>query len=315
MSLSVLSLLLLSPALHSTQDAAPSGARIVVQPPSLELQVGDTANLTASVVGSDGQPLDEEVFFFSRARRSVTIDRAGKVEALAPGQFTIVARTRRRGATAEGQESRVSLGDRLTAEVPVTIMPPPLVALTVIAPEERLYAGTEVDLQVRGTDDRGAERAVASLYLVSSAPQVATITSFGRLELRSPGSFTVTAEAEGVKSALDMQVHANPVVSIDLQVDSDEGRTGDVLHFTSLARDLNGSPITEVPVTLSFTARLDDDLGPAASGQIEPDGRFVAEAPGTYTIMATCGSNIAHKSVRIAPRNVGGQLEMGVGFL
>lgn len=310
MSLSALSLLLLSPALLPAQDATPPAARIVIQPPSLELQVGETATLEASVIGADGQTLDEEVFFFSRARRSVTIDREGKVEAVAPGQFTIVARTRRRGATAEGQEGRISLGERLTAEVSVTVLPPPLVELTVIAPEGRLFAGTEVDLQVRGTDDRGAERAVPGLSIASSDRSVAEFNSFGQLELRGPGRFTATAEAEGVKTSLGMQVHANPVASLDLLVDSEEARTGDVLHFAPFARNRHGSPVTDVPVTLSFTARLDDDLGPAASGQIEPDGRFVAETPGIYTIVATCGSNTARKSVHIVPRNVGGKLKL-----
>lgn len=310
MSLSVLSLLLLAPALPLAQDATPPTARIVIQPPSLELQVGETATLEASVIGADGQTLDEEVFFFSRARRSVTVDREGKVEALAPGQFTIVARTRRQRGTGEGQEGRVSLGERLTTEVSVTIHPPPLVGLTLTAPEGSLYAGTEVDLSVRGMDDRGAPRDVSDVSLVSSNPSVATISPFGQLELHGPGALTVTAEAEGIKSSLDLQVQANPVASLALLVDSDEARTGDVLHFAPLARNRHGSPVTDVPVTLSFTARLDDDLGPAASGQIEPDGRFVAETPGIYTIVATCGANTARKSVRIVPRNVGGKLKL-----
>ena len=82
MSLSALSLLLPSPTLVPVQDPPPPAARIVIQPPSLELQIGETATLEASVIGADGQTLDEEVFFFSRARRSVTVDREGKVEAV-----------------------------------------------------------------------------------------------------------------------------------------------------------------------------------------------------------------------------------------
>lgn len=310
MSRYTLSLLLLLSGLSAAQDPKPSTARIVVQPSSLELQVGDTATLKAQVLGAEGEVLDEEIFFFSRGRRSVTVDSEGNVEALAPGTFTIVARTRRRGATAEGQESRVSLGERLTAEVTVTVLPPPLVELAIVAPAGRLYAGTEVDFQVRGTDDRGVSRVVTGLSLASSTPSVATFTPFGQLELHAPGRFTATAEAEGVRNSLDMQVHANPVASLSLRVDADEVRTGDVLHFSPVARDRHGSPVTEVPVALSFTARPDDDLGPAASGQIEQDGRFVAETPGIYTITATCGANVARKSVRIVPRNVGAKLKL-----
>ena len=51
-------------------------------------------------------------------------------------------------------------------------------------------------------------------------------------------------------------------------------------------------------------ARPDDTLGQAATGQIEQDGRFVAEKPGIYTVVATCGTAVARRTVRADPRNV-----------
>ncbi len=310
MSLSALCLCLSLSGLSIAQDPKPTGERIVVEPASLKLEVGESASLKARVVDGNGQTVEGEVFFFSRGRRSVTIDDDGTVEALAPGNFTIVARTRRRGSTGEGQESRSLLGERLTAEIPVTVLPPPLVGMTIVLPEGRLYAGTAVPIRVEGVDDRGAARGVDELVLTSSDPAVGMITPFGQLELLSPGRFTAAAKAEGVLSTEDLEVLANPVASLALEADADEARTGDVLHFSPVARDVNGSPVAGVPVRLSLAVRPDDDLGSAATGQIEQDGRFVAEAPGIYTITATCGGTTARKSVRIVPRDVGRELEL-----
>jgi hypothetical protein len=72
--------------------------------------------------------------------------------------------------------------------------------------------------------------------------------------------------------------------------------------------------VEDVPIQLSLVARLDDNLAPAASGQITQDGRFVAEAPGVYTVVATSGNAVARRSVRAVPRNVQRELvAMGHG--
>ena len=50
-------------------------------------------------------------------------------------------------------------------------------------------------------------------------------------------------------------------------------------------------------------------MGAGAPAQILPDGRFVAEQPGLYTVLVTSGDHLARTTVRIAPRNVAGALE------
>ena len=291
-------------------EEAPPERKLEVEPTQLELQVGDKAKLVARVVDGEGQVLEEEVFFFSRGRRSVTVDKEGNVEALAPGSFTIVVRTRRARRSDNDQQSRALLGERLTATVSVTILPPPLERIELAEPVEGVFAGTSSTLIVSAFDVNGGARPEAAVKLTSSDPRVASFDPFGQLLAHAPGTITAVAEAQGLRTELALNVLPNPVASLALAADADTARTGDVLHFEVTASDAAGATVTGVPVLLTFLARPDDDLGAPASGQIEPDGRFVAETPGIYTVVATCGAATARTSVRIEPRNVGGKLEL-----
>ena len=64
----------------------------------------------------------------------------------------------------------------------------------------------------------------------------------------------------------------------------------------------DGGEVKDIPVYFTFTAAPDDNLGNGATGQIEQDGRFVAETPGLYTIVASCGSASARKVVKARKR-------------
>ena len=46
-----------------------------------------------------------------------------------------------------------------------------------------------------------------------------------------------------------------------------------------------------------------------SGAQIWPDGAFVAERPGTYTVVAVAGDREASASVLVTPRNVGREVE------
>ena len=106
-----------------------------VQPGTLELSVGDKARIEAWVEDGQGARQEEQVFFFSRSRRSVTVDREGNVEALRAGTFVLVARTR-------------GLADqRLSKEVTVTIAPPPVGNLELVLPAAGLYTGTSAIIE------------------------------------------------------------------------------------------------------------------------------------------------------------------------
>lgn len=294
-------LILLSPL--SAQE------KVVVEPTSIEIPVGETAQLEAHFLNADGERDDDvELMFLSRSRLSVTVTGDGLVTGIKPGTFTITARTRsRRPATGEGQEGRSLLGERVKADVRVTILPPALAELSVTAPT--LYAGTTVQLAASATDVNGELREETVFRFESLNEEIATIDA-GGLALHAPGTVDIVTHARGLSNKLTCNVLPNPVVSLDVEGDLTQARTGDVVHFTATAKNAAGEAENDVPVFLSFYASQNDTYGPGASGQIEQDGRFVAETPGTYTVVATCGSLSARASVAVVARDVGQKIKL-----
>jgi len=294
---------------------------LIVEPAELELEAGETATVTARVEGPDGSVLEEEVMFYSRARRSVSIDEDGHVEALVPGEYTLVARTRRKeqpdepGEPGEEQESRRETVKRLTVKIPVVVHRPPVASMELEAPEA-LYAGTVVELVATPRDRRGAARPGAEVSFASDVPSVASFDAHGRLQLHMTGRFTASAESEGVRAELSLESRLNPVHTLAIEGDAEEARTGDVVHFTVVAGDVLGANVHGVPFEVSVIAQPDDDLGAPASGQVRPgdrspgDWRFVAETPGLYTLVASCGDRVARASVRIVERKYEAHLEL-----
>ncbi|MFT5048876.1 MAG: hypothetical protein ACI8QZ_000263 [Chlamydiales bacterium] len=295
-------------ALTFTGQVTQAGGRetereLIVEPASIEIESGDETRIVAYVKDADGERSDEEVFFFSRARRSVTVDKEGQVVALQPGAFEIVVRTKR----PSGEDSEAQ---RLSTTIPVTVNAPPLERLELTLPAGMIHAGTRIDLGIVAMDVRSRPRPEPEVSLTSDTPSVASFDAFDKLTAHRPGSFTVHATCESLTAERTFEVHANPVASLIVVADASHVRTGDVVHFVVEARDASGSPVSGVPVQLSVVSEPDDTLGQPASGQVEQDGRFVAETPGLYSIIATCGNTVARASVRADARNVGGAFKL-----
>lgn len=269
-----------------------------VQPGTLELSVGDKARIEAWVEDGQGARQEEQVFFFSRSRRSVTVDREGNVEALRAGTFVLVARTR-------------GLADqRLSKEVTVTIAPPPVENLELVLPAAGLYTGTSAIIEASGVDASGAPVEGAPVSWEVSDSNVAQVDAFGQVHGIRPGTVQLTAVSGNARVSQEVEVLPNPIESLSLRTETDRVRTGDVVHLDVEARDAQGQMVEGVGVLLTFLARPDDDLGSRATGQIEQDGRFVAEAPGLYTIVATSGTARAQLTIRAEPRNMARKVEL-----
>ena len=281
------------------QTSESDGATVEVEPASLNLGVGETAQLQARVVGAEGAEQERPILFFSRDRRSVGVDSTGKVTAFEPGSFSVIAM--RPGA--EGEET-------IYQEVPVEVAFPPIESLSFIEPPTQVYASTRVPLAATGTDATGEPRTNLDVQYTSSNPDVLAVDATGRIDARQPGQATITAEAEGVTATTDVQVVENPVTEIKLSSGEESARTGDVLTFEAVPMDSDGQPVENAPVQFAVQAQPDDQLGEAATAQIGQDGRFVAEAPGDYTIVATSGPRHAATSVRIEPRDVAQEIEL-----
>jgi len=287
----LLFVLIFSLPLSATAQNRNDDRKIVVEPSSLSLKVDEQANLRANVFNANGTATGDRVIFFSRNDKSVEVTRDGLVTAHLPGTFEIIALA-------------VGNSGRITTRVKVDVAYPPLKTIKFVNMPENIYAGTTIPVEFEAIDAKGLKRENANVTLSTSDRSVAEIDPYGRLKAKKPGPFTLRARGESVTISWNGRVRPNPVSSINLQVGATEVRTGDVVRFNARALNARGGTVADAPITYSFISNTDDQLGEGASAQIEQDGRFVANKPGLYTVIAKSGSSVSEQSIRVNPRNV-----------
>lgn len=298
--LSTLLAALLMFAMHEnglSQDIKPK-KKIVIQPSEIEMKIDQELQLEATVLNAKGEELPDEVIFYSRARRSLAVTTKGVIKALKPGTFTVVART-------VGPRS-----ERVSKSIEVQVAYPPISKITFTEKPKRIYSNTTIPLTYKVVDSRGLTRENAEVTLSSSNPDIAAIDGFGRLCALKPGSTIITAEAEQVSANWEVQILENQTASVSIENAVTVVRTGDVVDVDAVAKTSSGEVIEDMPLTYSFTSKTDDDLGEGASGQIEDDGRFVANKAGLFTIYAKAGNAIAEKTIRVDSRNIQKELRV-----
>ena len=229
---------------QTPEPAEQAALTIEVSPTRLTLGVGDTASLVATVRDADGAVVDDAtVVYFSRARRSVGVTREGEVEAYRPGDFTLVALVPK-----DPVDDSRRPDARVRVEVPVTVPLPPVERVAFIRVPPKFYVGTRPQVAVEVVDTIGDTRVDVTVSLTSSASRVAVVDRFGFLTLLQPGRVEITATAEAASDILSIEVEANPVSSLELQASVETARTGDVVRFTTIAKDARGLPVRSVPV-------------------------------------------------------------------
>jgi len=284
----------------------PPGAELEVSPTELTLEVGDKANLTAIVVGADGETIEGvDVVFFSRNRRRLGVKPAGEVEAHGPGNVKVIALVPKE---AEDEPRRAEA--LLRVEVDVTIPNPPVESVEIVGLPDAFYSGTHLTLQARVVDITDVVRDDVEVIYSSSNSGVAAPDGFGGLDLVAPGTLTLTATAEDATSQVDIEVAQNPTQRIELTASADEARTGDVVWFEAVGRDASGNEVEDLPIRFLVAGQAANRiLAPGATAQIEQDGAFVAERSGIYTVTALAGSHSDSVPVRVTPRRVNKEIE------
>tara|TARA_R110000868_G_scaffold1211_1_gene9267 strand:- start:35174 stop:37156 length:1983 start_codon:yes stop_codon:yes gene_type:complete len=296
--LSLFTLFILTAFSVKAQDS--NGIQIIIEPNPIKLNVGEEIQLVANVVDSLGATQPDTVIFFSRASRSLSVSRSGFVTALEPGTHQIFV-----FKNAQGNNPRIS--EMLTVNVNF----PEIDRIVFAQTPTELYEGTGFQLNPSIHDELDFLRDDLEVNtFVSSKTEVAEVNRFGRINAKKSGKVTITASYKNLEKTFEIEVIKNPVTSLELSVDEDLARTGDVLHFKAVATDNEGTVVSDAPIVYSFTASPDDNRGQSASAQIEQDGRFVANHSGLYTVMARNGNNVDEVSVRINPRNVARDLEV-----
>jgi len=283
--------------LFSVQVVAQEGLKIEISPNPIELEVGDSLQVEAKVVNAAGEQVTGVVVFFSRNRRALAVSQSGVVKALKPGSYQLIALKPGQG------------DDRIMQEFEVNVPFPAVAGVTVTNKPPLMYLNATHTLKTEVVDVKGFIRENPGINYSSSDENVVEV-SFGKLLATGTGSATITAEFEGKRDVFEVEVKENPVASLTIGNTDTQVRTGDVIHFDVEAADETGSPVDGVPVKYSFIAEPDDNRGQGASAQVAQDGRFVANHPGLYTLIAKSGNTIAQQVIRVEPRNVRKNIEI-----
>lgn len=261
------------------------------------LNVGDELQLTGKAVDAEGNVLSEDLRFFSRARNSLAMSRDGLMTAILPGTFTV-------SALYTNDEN-----GRVIENLEVTVNYPPLESITFTNVPDHMYMNTALQVDIEVKDEAGLTREEADISFSVNNSR-ASVDRFGLLQAQETGMVTLIASAENIESRTQIRVVENPVRSIVIGNEVKEARTGDVLRIDAMALDSDDSLVEDAPIDYSFIARPDDTLGQSAEAQVAQDGRFVANLPGYYTLIAKSGNSVARQIVRINERNIQKRLEL-----
>ena len=277
----------------SAQQVTAVATRVVIEPASLAMKVGETTSVKVTAYDANGKAIPDAQFRISGPRGAVQVQN-GLVRAMNAGRFQIVASVSG-GATP------------VTATIPITITWPAINSLSIVADPGRLYTGTTLGHTVKGFTRDSMERAGFTAAWRSSSPAVATVDRYGNVSALKPGTVTITAEADGIRTTKRYTVAANPVSRIDIEINDDAIRTGDVVHLRATPKRTDGSAVSDAPLTWSYTYIPDDSLvagGIKGGPGIMQFGRFAANYPGRFTLIAQNGPINARKVIQVSPRDV-----------
>jgi len=246
----------------------------------------DTLRLTAKAFDAAGAPVPNVRYRFvgsGGARFEARVDSTGLVRSGSTGTIpvTVVA---------------LVPGTRpVTRVVDVRMLPGPAARVAIDAAPARLVIGQEIVLTGSAYSAAGDQRAADRISFRSSAPNVARVSSDGRLTAVAAGRATITASTGQASATLPVTVVATPIASLAISPRTISARTGDVVRFAVTPKDAAGRTIEGLTPTWTFSP---------GQGMIEQDGAFVGYEARPYTVMASIGNRVVQATVTLAHRDV-----------
>ncbi len=265
-------------------------ARLVAEPARITIRAGESQPYKITAYDAQGRVITDATVRVGGPRAAVAFSN-GEVRAFKAGSFTAVA-------TAAGATGPITL------DIPVLITWPALARIAIAPDTGHLYAGVTIAHRASGSHADGSPRLGLPVTWRSSNAAVATVDRFGNVTAQRAGTVVITAEAEGVSAAQRYVISRNPVTSIAIGIKEDVINTGDVIHLLATAKNTAGLPVKDAAMTWSYTYTPDDTtVAPGGPGIIDW-GRFTANAPGLFTLLASSGNVTARKVIEVKPRDV-----------
>jgi uncharacterized protein YjdB len=240
-------------------------AKVTLSPNPLDLTVGGTAPLTATLQDAANNVLGGRLIAWTSSdTRIATVDNAGNVTGVKKGNATITA-------TSEGVKG--------TAKVQVG--PAPVSSVSVSPSTKTLTAGTSTQLSVSVTDVNGATVSSPTVTWNTSDAQVAGVTSNGTVTTAKAGTATITATSDGVSGSADITVQPGAVASVSVVPKVATLQKGQTVQLTATAVDKFGNAITTATFTWSSNS------GRVAT--VSSTGKVTGKRGGFATITASTG--------------------------
>ncbi|MFC1660018.1 Ig-like domain-containing protein [Gemmatimonadota bacterium] len=237
--------------------ALPNVAEIRVTPPKADLIVNQSVLLVAETYDLAGGLLDREVTWATSDADVASVDSTGNVIAMGEGEASVTAVS---GST--------------SAVIPVFVTPVPAAFVEVAPASVELLVGETAQFEAITRDSIGnvLERSVVWSANGGMVDDQGVYTAGS-----TPGSYLLTATAQGGSATGESQITVLPpeLIGLDLSPDLDSLSAGDSLQFTATAEWTDGGGH---PYEVSFSA---------TGGTISTDGMYVADSlPGAYQITA-----------------------------
>jgi len=242
---------------------------VAVQPSSVKLIVGSTAQLTSSGADASGGSLTQRVTQWSSAEPTIaTVSTSGMVTAVRAGTASIKA-------TVDGVSA--------TSSVEVDPPPPaPVASITVALASVSLTAGQTTQATATLRDSAGNALTGRTITWSSSDQALATVSATGLVTAVAAGSTTIIATAEEKTGSASLTVTPAapaPVASVSLSAPNTTLTVGQSTQVNVVIRDAGGNALTGRVVAWKSTS--------PAIATVTANGVVNAIATGTTTIQAT----------------------------
>ena len=259
-------------------------AKVEVTPAEASGSMGDKIKFTAVAKDSEGNTLPDPVkLWFAAPFDSAGANDDGTVMLFQPGEVFV-------GARVGGKVGRAK----------VTVARPHIKTIELTSASQPLVAGSTHRLTAVPRNPNGDPRSDIALSWTSETPAVATVDSAGLVRAVRPGHAKIRASGDNVSAEADVTVVRDTTKSLSIEPRTAKARTGDVIRFQALAKNGQGTALqTEISWLLE-----------GSGAHIWPDGGFVAEKPGTYTVLASVGARTAAASVVVTPREITREVEV-----
>jgi len=256
-------------------------ATISVSLSASSIQIGQTANATATLYDANGNTLSGRVVAWTSSNVSVaTVQANGTVLAIAAGSATI-------RATSEGKTNSANLSVSAAAPVPVA-------TVSVSPASASLQVGGTTPLSATTRDGGGNILNGRAIAWSSSNPLVSTVSGSGLVTAIAAGSATITALSETKIGTSLITVTASsppPVATVSVSPSSASLEVGSTTPLSAVTRDGSGAVLNGRVIAWSSSNPLISIVSGA--------GVVTAIAPGTATITALSETKVGTSLITV----------------